>query len=132
MATRSFSSAITKASEKILEIFNIAGFDLIFLETAGVGQVDIGTSGITDINVYIMTPEYGAALQLEKINLIDVADIIVINKFDKPGAEDALYEVRKQYRRSHKMFDTPLEELPVYYTVASSFNNSATNYFIEN
>ena len=129
MATRSFSSAITKASEKILEIFNIAGFDLIFLETAGVGQVDIGTSGITDINVYIMTPEYGAALQLEKINLIDVADIIVINKFDKPGAEDALYEVRKQYRRSHKMFDTPLEELPVYYTVASSFNNSATNYF---
>jgi len=129
MATRSFSSSITQASEKILKLLKIAEYDLIILETAGVGQVDVGTSGITDINIYVMTPEYGAALQLEKINLIDFADIIVINKFDKPGGEDALYEVRKQYRRSHKMFDTPLEHLPVYYTLASSFNNSATNYF---
>ena len=129
MATRSFSSSITQASEKILTLLKIAGYDLIILETAGVGQVDVGTSGITDINIYVMTPEYGAALQLEKINLIDFADIVVINKFDKPGGEDGLYEVRKQYRRSHKMFDTPLEDLPVYYTLASSFNNSATNYF---
>mgnify|MGYP005809448285 CR=1 FL=1 len=129
MATRSYSSSVAKASENILKLLKIAKFDLIFLETAGVGQVDMGTSGITDINIYVMTPEYGAALQLEKINLIDVADIVVINKFDKPGAEDALYEVRKQYKRSHKLFDIPLEKLPVYYTLASSFNNNATNYF---
>lgn len=129
MATRTYSSAVAKASKNILKLFKIAGYDLIFLETAGVGQVDVGTSGITDMNIYVMTPEYGAALQLEKINLIDVADMVVINKFDKPGAEDALYEVRKQYRRSHKLFDIPLEKLPVYYTLASSFNNAATNYF---
>jgi methylmalonyl-CoA mutase len=129
MATRTSTNSVAKASENILKLFKIAGYDLIFIETAGIGQVDIGTSGITDINIYVMTPEYGAALQLEKINMIDVADIVVINKFDKPGAEDALYEVRKQYRRSHKLFDTPLEKLPVYYTLASSFNNIATNYF---
>jgi len=132
IATRKSLTSLSNATKKIVDLYKMANFDLIILETAGTGQNDLGTHGIADLNVYVMTPEYGAALQLEKINLIDCSDIIVINKFDKEHAEDALYEVRKQFIRSHKIFTTDTLNTPVYKTVASSFNDKSTNYFFKN
>ncbi len=128
MATRSSNMSISKATQKVIDLYKMCGFDLVILETAGIGQSDIAVIDIADFNVYVMTPEYGAALQLEKINMLDYADVVVINKYDKENAEDALYEVRKQYMRNHKLFDKKLEEMPVYHTVASNFNDPGTNY----
>ncbi|OSS41524.1 B12 binding domain / kinase domain / Methylmalonyl-CoA mutase [Desulfurella amilsii] len=128
MATRSSNMSISKATRKVIDLYKMSGFDLIILETAGVGQSDIAVIDIADYNVYVMTPEYGAALQLEKINMLDYADVVVLNKYDKESAEDALYEVRKQYMRNHKLFDKKLEEMPVYHTVASNFNDAGANY----
>jgi len=128
MATRSSNMSISKATRKVIDLYKMSGFDLIILETAGVGQSDIAVIDIADYNVYVMTPEYGAALQLEKINMLDYADVVVLNKYDKESAEDALYEVRKQYMRNHKLFDKKLDEMPVYHTVASNFNDAGTNY----
>jgi methylmalonyl-CoA mutase len=128
MATRSSNISISKATRKVIELYKMADFDLVILETAGVGQSDISVIDVADLNVYVMTPEYGAALQLEKINMLDYADVVVINKFDKENAEDALYEVKKQYQRNHKLFDKMLEDMPVYHTVASNFNDPGTNY----
>lgn len=128
IATRSSNISISKATQKVIELYKMADFDLVILETAGVGQSDIAVIDVADLNVYVMTPEYGAALQLEKINMLDYADVVVINKYDKENAEDALYEVRKQYQRNHKLFDRELEDMPVYHTVASNFNDPGTNY----
>lgn len=128
LATRSANMSISKATKKIIDLYKMSGFDLIILETAGIGQSDIAVIDIADYNVYVMTPEYGAALQLEKINMLDYADVVVLNKYDKENAEDALYEIRKQYMRSHKLFNKKLEEMPVYHAVASNFNDSGTNY----
>jgi len=128
MATRSSNMSISKATQKVIDLYKMCDFDLVILETAGIGQSDIAVIDIADFNVYVMTPEYGAALQLEKINMLDYADVVVINKYDKENAEDALYEVRKQYMRNHKLFDKKLEEMPVYHTVASNFNDPGTNY----
>lgn len=132
MATRSSNMSISKATRKIIDLYKIAGFDIIILETAGIGQSDIAVIDIADFNVYVMTPEYGAALQLEKINMLDYADVVVLNKYDKESAEDALYEVRKQYMRNHKLFDKKLEEMPVYHTVASNFNDTGVSYLFYN
>ncbi len=114
-----FSDALADA----LRIVKAAGFDLAIAETAGVGQGSAGLTDIADISVYVMTSEYGAASQLEKITMLDYADAVVINKFEKEGADDALRDVRKQVQRNRKEFDTPLEEMPVFGTIASRFND---------
>ena len=99
------------------------GFDLVMVETAGIGQSDSEIVDLVDIPVYVMTSEYGAASQLEKIDMLDLAQIIVVNKFDKRGAQDALRDIRKQWKRNHVSFDTPEDEVPVFPTIASQFND---------
>ena len=129
ITTKEANTSVSKSTENIIKLFKIAGFDGVILETAGSGQSDVEIVHLADTNVFVTTPEYGAALQLEKIGMLEYADMVVLNKFDKENAEDALYEIRKQYARNFKLFDTPLEELPVYGTMASRFNDSATTYF---
>jgi len=90
MATRSSNISISKATRKVMDLYKMADFDLVILETAGVGQTDIAVIDVADLNVYVMTPEYGAALQLEKINMLDYADVVVLNKYDKENAEECI------------------------------------------
>src|SRR5690606_34422678 len=104
-----------------------AEFDLIILETSGIGQSDTEITGYCDVSLYVMTPEFGAATQLEKIDMLDFADLIAINKFDKRGAEDALRDVKKQYIRNHLLWDTDPDKLPVFGTIASQFNDPGMN-----
>jgi methylmalonyl-CoA mutase len=99
------------------------GFDFVIVETAGIGQSDSEIVDLVDFSVYVMTSEYGAASQLEKIDMLDYADLIVLNKYDRRGAEDALRDIRKQWQRNHNAFDTPADEIPVYPTIASQFND---------
>jgi methylmalonyl-CoA mutase len=99
------------------------GFDLVLVETAGIGQSDSEIVDMVEFSVYVMTSDYGAASQLEKIDMIDFADLIVLNKYDKRGAEDALRDIRKQWKRNHVRFKTPDGEVPVYPTIASQFND---------
>ena len=129
LATRRSHLATSESLLPILHLLKASSFDLILVETAGIGQSDTEITDLADLSVYVMTPEYGASTQLEKIDMIDYADCIVINKFDKPGAEDALDAVRKQYRRSHLKFDDPVESLPVFGIVANRFNDKGTNWF---
>ena len=126
LATRETDVALSAYVREALDICRNAGFDLILLESAGTGQSDASILNFCDVAVYVMTPEYGAASQLEKINMLDYADLIVINKADKPGASDALIEVRKQYKRSHGRWTAKDEELPVLSTTASLFNDAGT------
>ena len=100
-----------------------AGFDLVIVETSGIGQGDAAIVPLVDVSLYVMTPEYGAASQLEKIDMLDFADFVAINKFDRKGAEDALRDVRKQYQRNRELFKTPPDEMPVFGTIASRFND---------
>jgi len=104
------------------------GFDLIIVETAGIGQSDSEIVDLVDFSVYVMTSEYGAASQLEKIDMLDFADLIVLNKYDKRGAEDALRDIRKQWKRNHTAFETVDGEIPVYPTIASQFNDPGISY----
>ena len=106
---------------------DLAKYDLIILETSGIGQSDTQITDYCDMSMYVMTPEYGAATQLEKIDMLDFADIVVINKFDKRGAMDALRDVKKQYQRNHKLFDKNADDMPVFGTIASQFNDPGTN-----
>ncbi|MCB0359658.1 MAG: methylmalonyl-CoA mutase, partial [Bdellovibrionales bacterium] len=110
-----------------IAIAKVSGFDCIILESSGIGQSDTEIVDLCSVSLYVMTPEYGAATQLEKIDMLDFADAIAINKFDKRGALDALRDVRKQYRRNRKAFDTADEEVPVFGTVASQFNDPGMN-----
>ncbi|MBC8259762.1 MAG: methylmalonyl-CoA mutase family protein [SAR324 cluster bacterium] len=128
MATRRSNLATSAALDGAVRLLRTCAFDLIFVETAGIGQSDSEIADFVDLSLYVMTPEYGAATQLEKIDMIDFADCIVINKFDKPGAEDALLAVRKQYRRSRNDFDAVPETMPVFGVVANRFNDSGTNW----
>ncbi len=126
-ATRQANLALSPYVRDAIWVLKAAGHDLIIVETAGIGQSDSQITDIADIALYVMTPEYGAATQLEKIDMIDYADLIAINKFDKRGALDALRDVRKQYQRSHGLWNQPLEAMPVYGTIASQFNDEGTN-----
>ncbi|TGL60254.1 methylmalonyl-CoA mutase [Leptospira ognonensis] len=126
-ATREANIALNRSVKGAIQILKSAGFDLIIVETAGIGQSDSEITEVADTSLYVMTPEYGAATQLEKIDMIDYADFIAINKFDKPGALDSLRDVKKQYQRSRQLFDKSLEEMPVFGTIASQFQDSGTD-----
>ncbi len=127
LATRQSNLALSKYVRDALCIVKYAGFDLILLETSGIGQSDTEIVDHSDLSMYVMTPEYGAAIQLEKIDMLDFADLIAINKFDKRGAEDALRDVKKQYQRNHLLFEKGLDEMPVFGTIASQFNDPGMN-----
>jgi isobutyryl-CoA mutase len=127
LATRQSNLALSAHIREALLVLKAANFDLIILETSGIGQSDTEITEHSDISLYVMTPEYGAATQLEKIDMLDFADIIAINKFDKRGSLDALRDVKKQYKRNHNLFETPDIELPVYGTIASQFNDPGMN-----
>ena len=127
LATRESDKALSQYVAEALEICKNAGFDLIILESAGVGQSDASILEHCDVSMYVMTPEYGAPSQLEKINMLDYADIICLNKFDKAGALDALHDVRKQYKRNYGLWDAKDEELPVVGTIAAQFNDAGVN-----
>lgn len=127
MATRQSNLAVSKYIKDAVNILKAANYDLIILETSGIGQSDTQITDYSDMSMYVMTPEYGAATQLEKIDMLDYADIVVINKFDKRGAMDALRDVKKQYQRNHKLFDANPDDMPVYGTIASQFNDPGTN-----
>ncbi|MGY3053530.1 methylmalonyl-CoA mutase [Pedobacter sp. UYEF25] len=127
LATRQANLALSKNVQESLDICKAAGFDLIIVETSGIGQSDTEITDHCDVSLYVMTPEFGAATQLEKIDMLDFADLVAINKFDKRGALDAVRDVRKQYKRNHQKFDVPDEEIPVYGTMASQFNDPGMN-----
>ena len=123
LATRASGSEVPSYVPAIVDLCKAAGFELIIVETPGIGQADAAVTGLADLSLYVMTPEFGAASQLEKIEMLDHADIVVINKFDRKGGEDALRDVRKQLQRNRKAFATAPESLPVYGTIASRFND---------
>jgi len=127
LATRQSNLALSKHVKEAVNILKVAGYDLIILETSGIGQSDTEITDHSDVALYVMTPEYGAATQLEKIDMLDFADLIAINKFDKRGALDALRDVKKQYQRNHQLFDQDMDGMPVYGTIASQFNDPGTN-----
>ncbi len=131
LATRDDNTALSGSVQEAIDICKNAGFDLVILESAGVGQSDASILDHCDVSMYVMTPEYGAASQLEKINMLDYADLICINKFDKAGALDSLSEVRKQYKRNHQLFTAKDDELPIIGTVASKFNDEGVNRLFE-
>ncbi len=128
LATRQSNLALSKHIKSALDILKAAEFDMIILETSGIGQSDTEIVDHSDLALYVMTPEYGAATQLEKIDMLDYADLIAINKFDKRGALDAIRDVRKQYKRNHNFWETPDEDLPIFGTIASQFNDGGTNH----
>jgi isobutyryl-CoA mutase len=128
LATRELNQSISKFLEPTIGIFKDANFDFILLETAGIGQSDTQITELSDLSIYVMTPEYGASSQLEKIDMIDYADLIAINKSDRKGALDALRDVRKQFNRSRGIFGEP-QTAPVYTTNASQFNDLGVNQF---
>src|SRR6202041_1512895 len=123
MATRDTGTEISASLPEVLAACKISGFDLIVVETSGIGQGESAIVPLVDTSVYVMTPEFGAASQLEKIDMLDFADFVAINKFDRKGSEDALRDVRKQYQRNHEWFAQSPDTMPVYGTMASRFND---------
>ncbi|WP_432354024.1 fused isobutyryl-CoA mutase/GTPase IcmF [Sporosarcina sp. A2] len=127
LATRGSRTELSGALKDVLDIVKVAGYDLIIVETSGIGQGDAEIDEVSDVSMYVMTSEFGAPSQLEKIDMIDFADLIAINKFERKGSEDALNQVQKQYQRSRLLFDDPIDSMPVYGTIASQFNDKGTN-----
>ena len=127
LATRQSNLALSAHVQSALDILKTAHFDLIILETSGIGQSDTEIVDHSDISLYVMTPEFGAATQLEKIDMLDFADVIAINKFDKRGAQDALKAVKKQYQRNHQLWDKDVDQMPVFGAIASQFNDPGVN-----
>ena len=127
LATRQSNLALSKHVNEAIEVLKAAEFDLIILETSGIGQSDTEIIEHSNVSLYVMTPEFGAATQLEKIDMLDFADLVAINKFDKRGSLDALRDVKKQYMRNNNLWDIPQDELPVFGTIASQFNDPGMN-----
>ena len=123
LATRDTGTEISAALPEVLACCKLSGFDLIVVETSGIGQGESAIVPLVDLSLYVMTPEFGAASQLEKIDMLDFADFVAINKFDRKGSQDALRDVRKQYQRNRELFGQGPESMPVYGTVASRFND---------
>ncbi|MGZ5242912.1 MAG: methylmalonyl-CoA mutase family protein, partial [Bacteroidia bacterium] len=127
MATRESNLALSPHVKDAIDVCKTAGYDLVILESAGIGQADSSVVDLSDVALYVMTPEFGAATQLEKIDMIDYADLIAINKFDKKGALDAIRDVKKQYKRSRQLWNVSDDEIPVFGTMASQFNDPGVN-----
>ncbi|WP_066310140.1 fused isobutyryl-CoA mutase/GTPase IcmF [Bacillus sp. FJAT-29814] len=127
LATRASKSELSLAIKDAVAVTKAAGFEMVIVETSGIGQGDAGITDICDVSLYVMTSEFGAPSQLEKIDMIDFADLIVINKFERKGSEDAQRQVQKQYQRSHMLFEKDPSEMPVYGTIASQFHDPGTN-----
>ncbi len=124
LATRDSGSELCPALPEVIAACKLAGFDLLIIETSGIGQGNAAIAPLVDVALYVMTPEFGAASQLEKIDMLDFADFVAINKFDRKGAADALRDVRKQYQRNHQRFAEPPEAMPVFGTMAARFNDA--------
>ncbi len=131
LATRQSNLALSKHVQEAVDVLKAADYDLIILETSGIGQSDTEILEHSDVSLYVMTPEFGAATQLEKIDMLDFADVVAINKFDKRGSLDALRDVKKQYQRNHNLWEADPETLPVYGTIASQFNDPGMNALYE-
>ncbi|MDU8886062.1 methylmalonyl-CoA mutase family protein [Yeosuana sp. MJ-SS3] len=127
LATRQSNLALSKHVSEAVQVLKAARFDIIILETSGIGQSDTEIIEHSDVSLYVMTPEFGAATQLEKIDMLDFADLVAINKFDKRGSLDALRDVKKQYMRNNNLWDVPQDQLPIYGTIASQFNDPGMN-----
>lgn len=127
LATRQSNLALSKYVNEAVEVLKAAEYDIIILETSGIGQSDTEILEHSDVSLYVMTPEFGAATQLEKIDMLDFADLVAINKFDKRGALDALRDVKKQYMRNHQLWEVNQDDLPVFGTIASQFNDPGMN-----
>ncbi len=127
LATRQSNLALSKYVADAIQVIKAAKYDIIILETSGIGQSDTEIMDHSDVSLYVMTPEFGAATQLEKIDMLDFADLVAINKFDKRGSLDALRDVKKQYQRNHQLWDAPSDSLPVFGTIASQFNDPGMN-----
>ncbi len=131
LATRESDKALSEYVQEAIDICKAAAYDFIILESAGVGQSDASILDYVDVSMYVMTPEYGAASQLEKINMLDYADVVCVNKFDKAGALDALHDVRKQFKRNHGLWETKDDNLPIIGTIAAQFNDAGINELFE-
>lgn len=127
LATRQSNLALSKYVADAIQVIKAAKYDIIILETSGIGQSDTEIMDHSDVSLYVMTPEFGAATQLEKIDMLDFADLVAINKFDKRGALDAIRDVKKQYQRNHNLWDVNPDEMPVFGTIASQFNDPGMN-----
>jgi methylmalonyl-CoA mutase len=129
LATRDAGVELSRASADVVRLCKLAGYDLVLLETSGIGQGDAAVTEVADLSLYVMTAEYGAASQLEKIDMLDLADFVAVNKFEHKGSKDALRDVRRQIRRNRRLFDASVgdEDLPVFGTVASRFNDAGVN-----
>ncbi|MEP1855031.1 cobalamin-dependent protein, partial [Nonlabens ulvanivorans] len=131
LATRQSNLALSKHVQEAVDVLKASDYDLIILETSGIGQSDTEILEHSDVSLYVMTPEFGAATQLEKIDMLDFADVVAINKFDKRGSLDALRDVKKQYQRNHNLWEADPATLPVYGTIASQFNDPGMNALYE-
>ncbi|MBP1222879.1 methylmalonyl-CoA mutase family protein [Flavobacterium sp. 1355] len=127
LATRQSNLALSKYVAEAIQVLKAAKYDLIILETSGIGQSDTEIMDHSDVSLYVMTPEFGAATQLEKIDMLDFADLVALNKFDKRGALDAIRDVKKQYQRNHNLWDKNPDDMPVFGTIASQFNDPGMN-----